>query len=133
MTRSEDDVMTYADNDLRETSPNQSSVKIRKTPPPTSISPDTAVIKKQKTKHDAPGQSKNRIRVGDFDQFTKSLTEDCIAIYRAQIGAVQPFPVKADKLQAVQSAWVEVCNNRNLQVDLNDSVFKAVCQPALHA
>lgn len=125
-----DDVTIYSDNEL-DSPPNQSSVKIRKTPP-TSISPDTAVInKKQKTDH-GPGQSKNRIRVGDFDQFTKSLTEDCIAIYRAQIGAVQPFPVKADKLQAVQSAWVEVCNNRNLQVDLDDSVFKAVCRAALH-
>ena len=57
---------------------------------------------------------------------TKSLTEDCIAIYRAQIGAVQPFPVKTDNLQAVELAWVEVCKNRDLQIDLEDSVFKAV-------
>ena len=46
---------------------------IRKTPP-TTISADTAVVvKKQKTT--SPGQSKNRIHVGDFDQMTKSLTE----------------------------------------------------------
>jgi hypothetical protein len=101
---------------------------IRKTPPTS----DTAVvIKKQKT--NSPGQSKRRIRVGDFDQLTKSLTEDCIAIYRAQIGVVQPFPVKTDNLQAVQLAWVEVCNNRNLQIDIDDSVFKAVrTAAALH-
>jgi hypothetical protein len=98
--------------------------------PPTSIPADTAVVvKKQKTVNS--GESKRRIRVGDFDQLTKSLTEDCIAIYRAQIGAVQPFPVKTDNLQAVQLAWVEVCNNRNLQIDLDDSVFKAVCRAAL--
>jgi hypothetical protein len=59
---------------------------------------------------------------------TKSVTEDCISIYRAKIGAVQPFPIKTDNLQAVQLAWVEVCNNRNLQIDLDDSVFKAVCR-----
>ena len=102
---------------------------IRKTPP-TTISADTAVVvKKQKTT--SPGQSKNRIRVGDFDQMTKSLTEDCIAIYRAQIGAVQPFPVKTDNLQAVELAWVEVCKNRDLQIDLEDSVSKAVGRPTL--
>ena len=78
--------------------------------PPTTISANTAiVVKKQKTT--SPGQSKNRIRVGDFDQMTKSLTEDCIAIYSAQIGAIQPFPVKTDNLQAVELAWVEVCKN----------------------
>ena len=102
---------------------------IRKTPP-TTISADTAVVvKKQKTT--SPGQSKNRIRVGDFDQMTKSLTEDCIAIYHAQIGAIQPFPVKTDNLQAVELAWVEVCKNRDLQIDLEDSVFKAVGRPTL--
>jgi len=108
--------------------PHPPNKMIRKTPP-TSISADTAVvIKKQKTISPA-GQSKDskrRIRVGDFDQLTKSLTEDCIAIYRAHIGAVQPFPVKTDNLQAVQLAWVEVCNNCNLQNDIDDSVFKAV-------
>jgi hypothetical protein len=99
---------------------------IRKTPP-TTISADTAVVvKKQKTT--GSGQLKNRIRVGDFDQLTKSLTEDCIAIYRAKIGAVQPFPVKTDNLEAIHLAWVEVCNNRNIQIDLDDSVFKAVCR-----
>jgi hypothetical protein len=98
---------------------------IRKTPP--SISADaTVVVKKQKTT--SSEQSKHRIRVGDFDKLTKSLTEDCIAIYRAQIGAVQPFPVKDDNLKAVQLAWVEVCNNRDLQIDIEDSVFKAVCR-----
>ena len=64
---------------------------IRKTPPTTISADTTVVVKKQKTT--SPGQSKHRIHVGDFDQMTKSLTEDCIAIYRAQIGAVQPFPV----------------------------------------
>ena len=64
---------------------------IRKTPP-TTISADTIVVVKKK-KTTSPGQSKHCIHVGDFDQMTKSLTEDCIAIYCAQIGAVQPFPV----------------------------------------
>jgi hypothetical protein len=86
------------------------------------------IIKKQKT--DSPGQPKRRIRVGDFDQLTKSLTEDCIAIYRARIAAVQPFPVKTDNLEAVQFAWLEVFKNRNLQIDLDDSVFKVVCRLA---
>ena len=93
------------------------------------ISADTTVvIKNQKTTTISPGQLKHRIHVGDFDQLTKSVTEDCISIYRAKIGAVQPFPIKTDNLQAVQLAWVEVCNNRNLQIDLDDSVFKAVCR-----
>jgi hypothetical protein len=125
MSRSEDSVITICSGDELESPPNQSTGRIRKASS-TSISAETPIItKKQKTI--SPGQSKQRIRVGDFDQLTKSLTEDCIAIYRAQIGAVQPFPVKTDNLQAVQSAWVEVCKNRNLQLDLDDSVFKAVC------
>ena len=100
--------------------------KIRKTPPTSIPANTTVVIKKQKTT--SPAESKHRIRVGDFDKLTKSLTEDCIAIYRAQIGAVQPFPVKDDNLKAVQLAWVEVCNNRDIQIDINDSAFKAVCR-----
>jgi hypothetical protein len=133
MSRSEDDIVMCSDNELEspDSPPNTShppNGMIRKTPP-TSYSVNTAVDKKQKTS--SPGQSKHRIRVGDFDQLTKSLTEDCIAIYRAKIGAVQPFPVKADNLQAVQLAWVEVCNNRDLRIDLDDSVFKAVCRAAL--
>jgi hypothetical protein len=83
-------------------------------------------LKKQKTT--SPAESKHRIRVGDFDKLTKSLTEDCIAIYRAQIGAVQPFPVKDDNLKAVQLAWVEVCKNRNIEINIKDSAFKAVCK-----
>lgn len=127
-----DNELEYAPNQSRTpaVTPHPPKGMIRKTPP-TTISADTAVVvKKQKTT--STGQSKHRIRVGDFDQLTKSLTEDCIAIYRAQIGAVQPFPVKTDNLQAIQLAWVEVCTNRDLQIDLNDSVFKAVCRAALH-
>ena len=134
MSCSEDDVVMCSDNEL-ESSPNQSGTShppngmIRKTPP-TSISANIAiVVKKQKTS--SPGQSKHRICVGDFDQLTKSLTEDCIAIYRVKIGAIQPFPVKADNLQAVQLAWVEVCSNHDLQINLDDSVFKVVCRAAL--
>jgi hypothetical protein len=115
-----------SDNELESPlAPHPQNGMIRKTPP-TSIPADTTVVvKKQKTT--SPGESKHRIRVSDFDKLTKSLTEDCIAIYRAQIGAVQPFPVKDDNLKAVQLAWVEVCNNRDLQVDIKDSAFKAVC------
>jgi hypothetical protein len=87
----EDDVVICLDNKL-ELPPSNGTIRIT---PPTSISADTAavVVKKQKTTGSSPGQSKRQIRVDDFDQLTKSLTEDCIAIYRAQIGAVQPFPV----------------------------------------
>ena len=132
MSRSED--VIGSDND-HESPTNQSRTPlpqngtICKTPPTTISADNTVIIKKQKT--ESPGHSKRRIRVGDFDQLTKSLTEDSIAIYRARIGAIQPFPVKTDNLQAVQFAWVEVCKNRNLQIDLDDSVFKAVCRVAI--
>ena len=109
-----------SDNELESKSPlNQSTHhppnrKIHKTLPTSTPADTLAAIKKQKTTDTSPGQvgqSKHRIRVGDYDKLTKSLTKDCIAIYREKI-----------------LAWVEVCNNRDLQIDMEDSVFKAVCK-----
>jgi hypothetical protein len=90
--------------------------KICKTPPTSIPANTTVVIKKQKiTSPAAPAESKHRIRVGDFDKLTKSLTEDCIAD-------------KDDNLKAVQLAWVEVCNNCDIEINIKDSAFKAVCR-----
>ena len=116
---------------LNQPTPHPPNGKIHKNLPTSTPADTAAAVKKQKTTDISPGQvgqPKHRIRVGDFDKLTKSLTEDCIAIYRAKIVATQPFPVKANNLQAVQLAWVEVCNNCDLQIDMEYAVFKAVCK-----
>ena len=90
-----------SDNELESESPlNQSTPhppngKIHKTSPTLTPADTAAAIKKQKTTGTSPGQVgqlKHRIHVGDFDKLTKSLNEDCIAIYRAKITATHWQP-----------------------------------------
>ncbi|KAF8960234.1 hypothetical protein BDZ97DRAFT_1905964 [Flammula alnicola] len=73
-----------------------------------------------------PNGSRGRIRTGDFDDLTRSIIEETISIYRAQIGAVEPFPERADDRDTVKQAWVEVCTGRNLRVELEEDIFKFI-------
>jgi len=59
---------------------------------------------------------------------TRSIIEEVISIYRAQIGAVEPFPERADDRNSVKQAWLEVCTGRNLRVELEEDIFKLVRQ-----
>jgi hypothetical protein len=56
----------------------------------------------------------------------QSLIEDTISIYRAQIGGVDPFPERTDDRDTVKQAWLEVCRGRNVEVDLEDDMYKLV-------
>ena len=57
-------------------------------------STETTVVTK-KIKVEGSG-SCGRIHQVDFDELTRSIIEETISIYRAQIGSVEPFPEHAD-------------------------------------
>jgi hypothetical protein len=93
---------------------------------PTTMSADTTVVTKR-IKVEGSG-SRGRIRTVDFNELTRSIIEETLSIYRAQIGGVEPFPECADDRNAVKQAWVEVCTSRNLKVELEEDIFKLVCE-----
>jgi hypothetical protein len=57
---------------------------------------------------------------------TRSIIEDTISIYRAQISSVEPFPERTDDRDTIKQAWLEVCTGRNLRVELEEDIFKLV-------
>jgi hypothetical protein len=97
----------------------------RKENPPTASAETTVVTKRIKVEGSG---SRGRIRTADFDELTRSIIEETISIYRAQIGAVEPFPERTDDRDTVKQAWVEVCTGRNLRVELEEDIFKLVSQ-----
>jgi hypothetical protein len=104
--------------------------KRKETPATTSI--ETTVVTK-KVKAEGSG-SRGRIRQADFDELTRSVIEETISIYRAQIGSVEPFPERADDRNTVKQAWLEVCTSRNLRVELEEDIFKLAsdCNYSFH-
>ena len=69
---------------------------------------ETTVVTK-KIKADSSGsRSCSHIRQADFDELTRSVIEETISIYRAQIGSVEPFPERTDDHDTVKHAWLEV-------------------------
>ncbi|KAF8972033.1 hypothetical protein BDZ97DRAFT_1901252 [Flammula alnicola] len=98
---------------------------------PTTVSPETTIITKR-IKIEGRG-SRGRIRTADFDELTRSIIEETISIYRAQIGGVEPFPERADDRDTVKQAWVEVCTGRNLRIELEEDIFKLVVSRASQA
>lgn len=97
--------------------------RIRRSPPRTTSAETTVIIKRAKTD---TVESRGRTRVSDFDDLTKSLADEAISIYQAQIAAVQPWPSTADNWESVSLGWVEVCGSRNVRVELDDEIFKVV-------
>ena len=92
--------------------------------PPCTTSEDTSVIiKRPKTD---PAGSRGRTRISDFDDLTKSLADETISIYQAQIVAVQPWPSTAENWESISQAWIEVCTSRNVRIELDDEIFKVV-------
>ena len=91
---------------------------------PVTASTETIVVTK-KIKTEGSGY-RGRIRQADFDELTRSIIEETISIYRAQIGSVEPFPDRADDRDTVKQAWLEVCTSRNLRVELEEDIFKLV-------
>ena len=100
--------------------------RVRKTPPSTTSSETTVIIKRPKT--DTAG-SRGRTRISDFDDLTKSLTEETISIFQAQIVAVQPWPSTAETWESISQGWIEVCASRKVRIELDDEIFKVVSNP----
>lgn len=98
---------------------------------PATTSAETTVVTK-KIKAEGSG-SRGRIRQADFDELTRSVIEETISIYRAQIGSVEPFPERADDHDTVKQAWLEVCTSRNLRVELEEGIFKLIIGRASQA
>ena len=97
--------------------------KKRKEVPVTTSTGTTVVTKCPKT---AKSGSRGRVRASDFDDLSKSLIEGTITIYKAKLSAKHPFPERAEDREAVKESWVETCHERNVQVDLDEDIFKLV-------
>jgi hypothetical protein len=95
----------------------------RKENPSTTSSETTIVTKRIKVEGSG---SRGRVRTADFDDLTRSIVEDTISIYRAQISSVEPFPERTDDRDTIKQAWLEVCTGRNLRVELEEDIFKLV-------
>ena len=98
--------------------------KRKETPATTSAQTESTVVTK-KIKLEGTG-SRGRVRTGDFDELTRSIIEETISIYRAQIGGVEPFPERTDDRDTVRQAWLEVCTGRNIRVESKEDMFKLV-------
>ena len=96
---------------------------VRKTPLCTTSAETTVTIKRPKT--DTSG-TRGRTRISDFDDLTKSLVDETISIYQAQIVAVQPWPSTAENWESISQGWIEVCSARNVRIELDDEIFKVV-------
>ena len=95
----------------------------QKVTPATTSAESTVVTKRIKLEGTG---SRGRIRTGDFDELTRSIIEETISIYRAQIGGVEPFPERTDDCDTEKQAWLEVCTGRNVRVELEEDMFKLV-------
>lgn len=97
--------------------------RIRKSPPCTTSVETTVTIKRPKS--DTAG-SRGRTRISDFDDLTKSVADETISIYQAQIAAVQPWPSTAENRESITQGWIEVCASRKVRIELDDEIFKLV-------
>ena len=57
---------------------------------------------------------------------SKSLIEGTITIYKAKLSTKHPFPECTKDRDAVKESWIEVCHEQNVQVELEEDVFKLV-------
>ena len=96
---------------------------IRKSPPCTTSEDTSVIIKRPKT--DTAG-SRGHTQLSDFNDLTKSLVDETISIYQAQIVAVQPWPSTAENWESISQGWIEVCTSRNVRIELDDEIFKVV-------
>lgn len=97
--------------------------RVRKDCPATPAPSTTVVTKRPKTESSG---SRRRVRVADFDELSKSLLEETISIYRAQIGGVQPYPDRLEDRDTATGAWVESCNARGVRVEFDEDMLKLV-------
>lgn len=106
-----------------ETKQTAMSERKRKEAPETTSHETTVVTKTLKVEGSG---SRGRVRTADFSDLTRSIIEESISIYRAQIASVEPFPERTEDRDTVKQAWLEVCRGRNLRVGLDEDIFKLV-------
>jgi hypothetical protein len=106
-----------------ETKQKETSEKKRKETPETTSHETTVVTKSVKVEGSG---SRGRVRAADFNELTRSIIEETISIYRAQIASIEPFPERADDRNTVKQAWLEVCTGWNLRIELEEDIFKFV-------
>ncbi|KIK04876.1 hypothetical protein K443DRAFT_4235 [Laccaria amethystina LaAM-08-1] len=104
--------------------------RIRKEPPTTPAAETTVIIKRPKSESSG---TRGRIRASDFDDVTKSVVEEAISIYRAQIGAVEPYPDRVEDREAAVAAWVEACNGRGIRIEFDQDIMKLIMARASQA
>ena len=92
----------------------------RKEAPATTSTETTVATKKVKVEGSS---SRGRVRTADFGDLTRSIIEETISIYHAQISCVEPFPERTDDRKTIKQAWLEVCTGRNLRVELDEDIF----------
>ena len=97
--------------------------QVRKTPPSTTSAETTVTIKQPKT--DNTG-SWGHTQILDFDNLTKSIADETISIYQAQIVATQAWPSTAENWESISQGWIEVCTSQNVCIKLDDEIFKVV-------
>ena len=115
--------LLYHEHSASEIKQQETAEKKRKEAPDTTSEKPTIVTKSIKVEGSG---SRGRVRAADFNELTRSLIEETISIYRAQIASVEPFPERADDRITVKQAWLEVCTGRSLRVDLEEDIFKFV-------
>lgn len=97
--------------------------RVRKDCPATPAPSTTVVTKRPKIESSG---SRGRARVADFDDLSKSILEETISIYRAQIGGVHPYPDHLEDRDAATGAWVESYNARGVRVEFDEDMLKLV-------
>ncbi|EDR03011.1 uncharacterized protein LACBIDRAFT_307860 [Laccaria bicolor S238N-H82] len=104
--------------------------RIRKEPPTTPAAETTVIIKRPKSEFSG---TRGRVRASDFDDVTKSVVEEAISIYRAQIGAVEPYPDRVEDREAAVAAWVEACNGQGIRIEFDHDIMKLITARASQA
>lgn len=103
-----------------------SSLGVRESPlAPTR--PDTDIPTTMKTVRIRTSGSRNRVRLSDFDDFSRDLLEDSISNYRASIFTKNAFPERLEDRGEATSAFLKACRDRKIKVELEEDHLKIVC------
>ncbi|KAF8874589.1 hypothetical protein BD779DRAFT_1450823, partial [Infundibulicybe gibba] len=114
---------TSLDSPSAATSHSDSSLGVRKSPPPTPSPSSTIITKKIKT--ETVG-SRGRVRASDFDDLSKAVLEDAIVDYRAQVCTVEPYPDRLQDRDWAAKVWVKACEERNVRIEFDEDILKLV-------
>lgn len=101
-----------------------STLRVRKTPPVTTSSETSRVVKSVKV---TTGGTRGRIQTSDFDELTKAVLEDTITVYKGHLFTNGAFLERAEEYDLAIKSFVFVCKTRNIQMEVDDDSMKLVC------